>query len=126
MDTRPDLRDAAIGVANVAIETARIPLHLARRLPGMRLLAREGAAVRMRTRSRLEGLVEDVLSAPEVERAVDRMLAGPLPDAVVRSLVDHRVVERFAAELAAEGDSTPRSSQERQPFPGERTSTVAD
>ena len=104
MDTRPDLRDAAIGLASVAIETARIPLHLVRRLPGMTVLAREGAAVRMRTRSRLEGLIGDALGAPEVERAVDRMLAGPLPDAVVRSLLDHRVVERLAAELAVEAD----------------------
>jgi hypothetical protein len=102
MNTRPDLGDAAIGVANIAIQTARIPLHLARRLPGMNHLAREGAAVRMRTRSRMEGLIEDVLDAPEVERVVDRLLAGPLPDAVVRSLLEHQVVERLAAELAAE------------------------
>jgi hypothetical protein len=95
MDTRPDVRDAAIGLASVAIETARIPLHLARRLPGMTVLAREGAAVRMRTRSRLEGVIDDVLNAPEVERAVERMLARPL-------LLDQRVVDRLAAELANE------------------------
>jgi uncharacterized RDD family membrane protein YckC len=37
----------------------------------------------------------------EVERAVDAMLAGPLPEAVARSIVQHRVLERVvdAAEL---------------------------
>jgi uncharacterized RDD family membrane protein YckC len=30
----------------------------------------------------------------EVERAVDAMLAGPLPEAVARSIVQHRVLER--------------------------------
>src|SRR5262249_40231728 len=37
----------------------------------------------------------------EVERAIDSMLAGPLPEAVARSIVEHRVLERVvsAAEL---------------------------
>ena len=37
----------------------------------------------------------------EVERAIDAMLAGPLPEAVARSIVEHRVLERVvtAAEL---------------------------
>jgi hypothetical protein len=104
MNTRPDLGDAAIGLASVAIDLARIPLHVAQRLPGMRHLAREGASVRMRTRSRLEGLLDEALQAPEIERAVDRVFAGPLPDAVVRSLLEHQVVERLAVELAAEVD----------------------
>jgi hypothetical protein len=104
MDTRPDLGDAALGLASIALGTARIPLRVAQRLPGMNHLAREGAAARMRTRSRLEGLFDDALTAPEVERAVDRLIAGPLPDAVVRSLLEHQVVERLAAELASEID----------------------
>jgi uncharacterized RDD family membrane protein YckC len=39
--------------------------------------------------------------ADEVERAIDAMLAGPLPEAVARSIVQHRVLERVAdaAEL---------------------------
>ena len=32
------------------------------------------------------------------------MIGVPLPDAVVRSLVEHQVVERLAVELAAEVD----------------------
>ena len=70
----------------------------------MNHLAREGAVVRLRSRSRLEGLIDDVLNAPEMERAVDRLLAGPLPDTVVRSLLENQVVERLAAELAADVD----------------------
>src|SRR4051794_8153400 len=102
VDTRPDLGDAALAVAMVAIDTARIPLRAVQRLPGMRRLAAEGALVRVRARSRLEGVLDDLLCAPEVERAVDRVLAGTLPDAIVRSLLEHRVVERLAEELAAD------------------------
>jgi hypothetical protein len=100
--TRPDLADVAIALGNVAYETARVPLHIAVRLPGMRRLAEEGALVRMRLRSALEGQVELILAAPELERALDRVIAGPLPDAIVRSLLEHHVVERLAAELATE------------------------
>ena len=35
------------------------------------------------------------------ERAVDGVLAGPLPETIVRSLVAHRVVERVVHELVA-------------------------
>lgn len=38
------------------------------------------------------------------ERALDQMLAGPLPEALARSMVEHRVVERFVGELAQRGD----------------------
>jgi uncharacterized RDD family membrane protein YckC len=37
-------------------------------------------------------------------KAVDRALAGPLPEALARSLVKHDVVERVAAELLAAAD----------------------
>jgi uncharacterized RDD family membrane protein YckC len=40
----------------------------------------------------------------EAERAIDGVLAGPLPEAVARSLVEHRVVERVAAEVVARAD----------------------
>lgn len=55
-------------------------------------------------RGRLEEAAEDVLSAPEIARVVDRALAGPLPEEIARSLVRHRVLERMAAELAACGE----------------------
>jgi hypothetical protein len=101
MDERPNLADAGLAIANVAYEWAKLPVHAAARLPGMGRVAAEGALVRARLRSRLEGILEDVLEAPEVERVVDRMIAGPLPDAIVRALIEHRVVEHLAEELAA-------------------------
>jgi uncharacterized RDD family membrane protein YckC len=55
-------------------------------------------------RGRLEEAAEDVLSAPEIARVLDRALAGPLPEEIARSLVRHRVLERIAAELAAQGE----------------------
>ncbi len=38
------------------------------------------------------------------ERVLDEVLAGPLPEAFARSIVEHRVIERFAAELSKRGD----------------------
>lgn len=38
---------------------------------------------------------------PIAEDAVDRSLAGPLPEALTRSLIEHRVVERVVGELFA-------------------------
>jgi hypothetical protein len=96
------MTDAALALAVVAYETARLPLNIAARLPGMRRLAEEGALVRIRLRSALEGQIDQVLCAPEVERAVDRVIAGTLPDAIVRSLLEHHVVERLAQELATD------------------------
>jgi hypothetical protein len=104
MDERPNLADAGLAIANVAYEWAKLPIHVATRLPGMGRIAAEGALVRARLRSRLEGVFDEVLTAPELERAVDRVIAGPLPDAIVRSLIEHRVVEQLAEELAASVD----------------------
>jgi hypothetical protein len=100
MTTGTNLTDAAVAVAYVTVGAARIPLNVAARLPGMGRLSAEGAAIRARTRSRLEGLLDDVLRAPEVERAIDRVLAGTLPDAIVQSLIENQVAERVALELA--------------------------
>jgi hypothetical protein len=104
VDNPPAVSDAALAVANMMVENTRATLRLAARLPGMRRLAEDGAVVRARARSRLEGLIDDVLASPEVARAIDRLLAGTLPDVVVRSLLEHEVVERLAADLVAEID----------------------
>ena len=48
--------------------------------------------------------MDEVLSAPEMARVVDRALAGSLPEEIARSIVRHRVLERIAAELAASGE----------------------
>lgn len=55
-------------------------------------------------RGRIESAAEDVVSAPEIARIVDRALAGPLPEEIARSLVRHRVIERVVRELAASGE----------------------
>lgn len=55
-------------------------------------------------RGPLEDAVDEVLSAPEIARVVDRALAGSLPEEIARSLVRHQVLERIAAELAKSGE----------------------
>jgi uncharacterized RDD family membrane protein YckC len=40
--------------------------------------------------------------ATETERAVDAALAGPLPEAIARSLVRHNVIDRVANEVSAD------------------------
>ena len=55
-------------------------------------------------RGPIEEAVDEVLSAPELARVVDRALAGSLPEELARSLVRNRVLERVVAELAASGE----------------------
>jgi uncharacterized RDD family membrane protein YckC len=54
-------------------------------------------------RDQLEDVADAMLAAPGTLRAVDRALAGPLPEEIVRSAVRHRVLERMLAQLAADG-----------------------
>jgi uncharacterized RDD family membrane protein YckC len=55
-------------------------------------------------RDQLEAAVDEVLSAPEMARVIDRALEGPLPEEIARSIVRHRVLERVVAEVAATGE----------------------
>jgi uncharacterized RDD family membrane protein YckC len=55
-------------------------------------------------REQLETAVDEVLSAPEIARVLDRTLAGPLPEEVARSVVRHRVVDRLISELESSGE----------------------
>ena len=64
-----------------------------------RRLAETGRKLEIDARRRLESAAEGVLSAPEAEHVVDGVLAGALPEAVARSLIEHRVVERLVAEV---------------------------
>lgn len=104
--TTPSADDAALGVV---VTTARLAVGAARMLswaPGVRpLLARSAATgreARSRGRERIEQAAQTALSAPEVERLLDGALAGPLPEAVARSSVEHRIGNRLAAELEPE------------------------
>jgi len=74
MDDRPDLADAALALAAAAVDALRLPLALAARAPGVRTLARDGALVRERVRSRVDGLAYRALETPEVARAIDRLI----------------------------------------------------
>ena len=95
VENPPNMGDAALALANVAYNLAKIPVHMAQGVPGMRRLAAEGAAVRARARTVLEARSEE---------AIDWMLAGRLPDAVARSAIEHQVAERIAEELAQQVD----------------------
>jgi uncharacterized RDD family membrane protein YckC len=55
-------------------------------------------------RNRVETATVEVLAAPEAARAVDLVLASPLPEAVGRSLAEHHVVERVVGEVLASAD----------------------
>jgi uncharacterized RDD family membrane protein YckC len=53
---------------------------------------------------RLEAAAVDAAATTATERAVDGILAGPLPERIGRSLGEHRVVERVVAETVASMD----------------------
>lgn len=55
-------------------------------------------------RGRIESAADEVLSAPELARILDRAFAGSLPEEVARSIVRHRVLERVVRELAESGE----------------------
>jgi uncharacterized RDD family membrane protein YckC len=80
--------DQRSGLANAAGRAAFFPARAAARA----------------WRGPIEEAVDEVLSAPELARVLDRALAGSLPEEVARSLVRHRVLERIAAELAQSGE----------------------
>ena len=52
----------------------------------------------------IEDAAIDALAAAELEHVVDRLLAGPLPETVARSLVDNHVLERVAREALRRAD----------------------
>jgi len=119
MERPPDPRDVALGLASsgaraglAAGRAALLPARLAVRAPliGGPLrraagdLAHEGTLVRARARARIEAAGDELLAAPELERAADSLLAGTLTDAIGRSLAEHRVVERVAVQILATAD----------------------
>lgn len=53
------------------------------------------------SRERIEASAEAWLAELDIVPALDRLLAGPLPEETARLLVKHRVLERMAAETAA-------------------------
>ena len=55
-------------------------------------------------RGPLETAVEDLLSAPEIGRILDRALSGTSPEELANSLARHQVLERVVRKLAANGE----------------------
>jgi uncharacterized RDD family membrane protein YckC len=55
------------------------------------------------SRAPLEAAADDHL-IPELSRLADRALAGPLPEGLAQSVVEHHVLERIVSELAASGE----------------------
>jgi hypothetical protein len=115
VSTSPDRREVAFGIvvsalraASTAERLAAVPVRVAARAPlvggPLRRAAATFEAEGRRARSRLEAAVTELLDAPEVALAVDRVLAGPLAEQIARSLARHRVIERMAAEIAATAD----------------------
>jgi uncharacterized RDD family membrane protein YckC len=116
MSRATNARDIALGLfvtsarASAAAGRAALgPARVLARAPGVSSavnrtsgkLAAEGSEALAGGRRGLEVAAGDLLSAPELERTVDRALAGSLPDAVARSLSEHHVVERVVAEIVS-------------------------
>jgi hypothetical protein len=87
--------DVALGLAVNGVRVAAVPVRLAARLPLLGPvvrqvgdnLAADGRAARM------------LVLGPELQRMLDDVLAGPVTDAVARSLAENRVPERVAAQV---------------------------
>ena len=78
-------------------------------------------------RDQPEAAADDVLSAPEIARVLDRALAGSLPEELARSLVRHRVLERVpASEETQHALRQVASSPELRDAMRRRTAGLAD
>jgi hypothetical protein len=114
-EQRDVLLGLAVGGAQAGLAAGRLavlPLRALARVPGVGAplgriagdLAHQGRLARARARAEVETAVAEVLSAPELERAADRVLAGSLTDALGRSIAEHRVIERVAGQIVATAD----------------------
>jgi hypothetical protein len=103
---------AGLRAAEDAGRVALVPVRVASRTPlagpavrrALRDLEASGRLVRLGLRDEVAALAQQVLEAPEVEHAIDVALEGPLLDAIGRSVAEHRVVERIAAQIVAATD----------------------
>ena len=97
-----------VRVGTATGQLALRPLRAAARAPLVRdqaeRLAETGRGVGTDVRQRLGDAAVDVLETPEAEHSIDRALAGPLPEAITRSAVEHRVLQRVIAEMLANTD----------------------
>jgi uncharacterized RDD family membrane protein YckC len=118
-DRQIEARDVALGVVVVcghvsaaAGRLALLPLRVAVRFPVVgtvlgrtgESLAREGREARDRGLDQVGAAAGEVLGSPEVGRAVDRALAGPLPENVARSIVERQVARRIVEQVVGSVD----------------------
>jgi uncharacterized RDD family membrane protein YckC len=91
-------------------KAALLPLRAAARTPLVRdraeKLAETGREVGTDVRHKLEDAAVGLLETPDAERTIDRALAGPLPETIARTAVQHRVLQRVIAEMLATADRT--------------------
>ena len=84
-------------------------------------LAATGRSAGVEARRRVESVADDVLAAPEAGHVVDGVLAGALPEAIARSLIEHRVIERVLAEVLTSAEPrgeivSPRETEQTEPL----------
>jgi uncharacterized RDD family membrane protein YckC len=77
-------------------------------------LAETGRSAELGARRRLETVAGDVLATPEAEQVADGVLGGQLPEALARSLIEHRVVERVVAEALASAELEGEAASARE------------
>jgi uncharacterized RDD family membrane protein YckC len=91
-------------------KVALLPFRAAARTPLVRerteRLAEAGREVTIDVRHKLEDAAVGALETPDAERTIDRALAGPLPETIARSAVQHHVLQRVIAEMLATADRT--------------------
>jgi uncharacterized RDD family membrane protein YckC len=113
-DRQTEAHDVAFGVAFVcgrvgvaAGRLALLPVRIAVRSPIVgpvlhragATLAAEGRTARVDQLDRLDAVVDQVLGSPEAERVINHALASPLPETIVRSLLQQHVAERVVEQL---------------------------
>lgn len=92
--------DVAIGLAVVSVRAAARPVRLVARAPVVGSVVRQiGAGLAADGRA-----ARTLVVAPELQRMLDNVLAGPVTDAIARSLGQNRVAERVAAQVLADLD----------------------
>jgi uncharacterized RDD family membrane protein YckC len=110
----PAAADVALGAlwagGRLTIAAGRLAflsLRAGTRAPGVRQAARragetlavQGRVARARASRQAEQVAQDLFESPQLKRSIDRALAGSLPDAVVRSLVERQVAQRMAKQM---------------------------
>ena len=115
--------DAVVGIVVSSARLAFVPVRVVARAPLIGSFLRRrtgalqhtGAVARREATERALSATRSALSGPEVRAIIDETLAGPLPEAVVRSAVEHHLAERIGKQPRRAGDGGVHSSAGREP-----------